>query len=151
MTRLRKELSSSIIIFVLSHQLYNQVEGELDFAKEVSKISGSVDLQLEKAAETPEEEDVGDLEGSADPEIQEEGVVEKGSKVSDVRNSLNEDGTLLANALDLRLGAVLENFLRKLQIIFIYHSEKAFKQHRKASLSFRRVGKHRKLKMFSVI
>ena len=68
-----------------------------------------MDLQLEKAAETPEEEDVGDLEGSADPEIQEEGVVEKGSKVSDVRNSLNEDGALLANALDLRLGAVLKN------------------------------------------
>lgn len=81
--------------------LFDQVEGELDFAKEVSKISGSVDLQLEKAAETPEKEYVEDLEGSADPEIQEE-ADEKGSKVSDVRNSLNEDGTLLANALDLR-------------------------------------------------
>ena len=69
-----------------------------------------MDLQLEKATQTPEEEDVGDLEGSGDLEIQEEGVVvEKGSKVSDVRNSLNEDGTLRANALDLRLGAVQKN------------------------------------------
>ena len=63
-----------------------------------------MDLQLKKAAETPEEEYVEDLEGSTDPEIQEE-ADEKGSKVSDVRNSLNEDGTLLANALDLRLEA----------------------------------------------
>ena len=109
LTRLRRELSFSIILFVLSHQLYHQVEGELDFAKEVSKISSSLNLQLEKAADMPEEEDVGNLEGSTDPEIQEEGVVEKGSKVSDVRNSLNEDGALLANALDLRLGAVLKN------------------------------------------
>ena len=93
----------------MSHQVYHQVEGELDFTKEVSKISSSLNLQLEKAADMPEEEDVGNLEGSTDPEIQEEGVVKKGSKVSDVRNSLNEDGALLANALDLRLGAVLKN------------------------------------------
>ena len=60
-----------------------------------------MDQQLEKAAE-----DAGaieDLEGST--EIEEE-AAGKGSKDSDVRNSLNEDGTLPANALDLRFKPV---------------------------------------------
>ena len=56
-----------------------------------------MDQQLEKAAENE------DLEGST--EIEEE-AAEKGSKDSDVRNSLNEDGTLPANALDLRFKPV---------------------------------------------
>ena len=56
-----------------------------------------MDQQLEKAAENAG--DIEDLEGST--EVEEE-LAEKGSKDSDVRNSLNEDGTLPANALDLR-------------------------------------------------
>ena len=56
-----------------------------------------MDQQLEKAAENE------DLEGST--EVEEE-LAEKGSKDSDVRNSLNEDGTLPANALDLRFKPV---------------------------------------------
>ena len=57
-----------------------------------------MDQQLEKAAG-----DIEDLEGST--EVEEE-LAEKGSKDSDVRNSLNEDGTLPANALDLRFKPV---------------------------------------------
>ena len=65
------------------------------FAEEISKISGSVDqlLLLEK--------DPVQAEVAKGPEIQEERDVKR-SRGSDVRNSLNEDGTLQANALDLR-------------------------------------------------
>ena len=59
--------------------------------------------QLEKAVEAGDVEDLEDLEdleGSTETQEIQEG---KGSKDSDVRNSLNEDGTLPANALDLRL------------------------------------------------
>ena len=75
-----------------------------------------MDQQLEKAAE-----DAGaieDLEGST--EIEEE-AAGKGSKDSDVRNSLNEDGTLPANALDLRfaLHCFRKGFQKlKLELIF---------------------------------
>ena len=67
----------------------------MDFAEEISKISGSVDqlLLLEK--------DPVQAEVAKGPEIQEERDVKR-SRGSDVRNSLNEDGTLQANALDLR-------------------------------------------------
>ena len=58
-----------------------------------------MDQQLGKAAGVG---DIEDFEGSTEiQEIEEEGTG-KGSKDSDVRNSLNEDGTLPANALDLR-------------------------------------------------
>ena len=67
----------------------------MDFAEEISKISGSVDqlLLLEK--------DPVQAEVAKGPEIQEERDVKR-SRGSDVRNSLNEDGKLQANALDLR-------------------------------------------------
>ena len=67
----------------------------MDFAEEISKISVSVDqlLLLEK--------DPVQAEVAKGPEIQEERDVKR-SRGSDVRNSLNEDGTLQANALDLR-------------------------------------------------
>ena len=71
----------------------------MDFAEEISKISGSVDqlLLLEKAAGR----DPVQAEVAKGPEIQEERDV-NWSRGSDVRNSLNEDGKLQANALDLR-------------------------------------------------
>ena len=67
----------------------------MDFAEEISKISDSVDqlLLLEK--------DPVQAEVAKGPEIQEERDVKR-SRGSHVRNSLNEDGTLQANALDLR-------------------------------------------------
>ena len=67
----------------------------MDFAEEISKISGSVDqlLLLEK--------DPVQAEVAKGPEIQEERDVKR-SRGSGVRNSLNEDGKLQANALDLR-------------------------------------------------
>ena len=89
-------------------KLSDQVEGELDFAKEVSKISDSVEQQLEKAAE--DVRDIESLEESTDQEIREE-EAGKGSKDLDVRNSLNEDGTLPVNALDLRLPVALNRKL----------------------------------------
>ena len=72
----------------------------MDFAEEISKISGSVDqlLLLEKDAGI---KDPVQAEVAKGPEIQEERDVKR-SRGSDVRNSLNEDGRLQANALDLR-------------------------------------------------
>ena len=69
-----------------------------------------MDQHLEEAVE---EVDVEDLEGSTD--IEEEGAG-KGSKDSDVRNSLNEDGTLPANALDLRSPAQASEMKLKLKL-----------------------------------
>ena len=71
----------------------------MDFVEEISKISDSVDqlLLLEKAAGR----DPVQAEVAKGPEIQEERDVKR-SRGSGVRNSLNEDGKLQANALDLR-------------------------------------------------
>ena len=85
----------------------SKVEGELDFANEVSKIEGETVNKIE------EEENTGVFEGSAkDTEKEEEEELkasEKGEKEfpggkidSDVRNSLNDDAILPSNALDLR-------------------------------------------------
>ena len=81
----------------------SKVEGELDFANEVSKIEGETVNKIE------EEEYTAVFEGSAkDTEEEEElKASEKfpGGKIdSDVGNSLNDDAVLPSNALDLRLG-----------------------------------------------
>ena len=82
----------------------SKVEGELDFANEVSKIEGETVNKIE------EEENTAVFEGSAkDTEEEEEEELKASEKFpggkidSDVRNSLNDDAVLPSNALDLRL------------------------------------------------
>ena len=85
-----------------------KVEGELDFANEVSRIEG------EAVNEKEEEENTGVFEGSArvteeeeeeELKASEKGQVESpGGKIDyEVSNSLNDDAVLPSNALDLRL------------------------------------------------
>ena len=85
-----------------------KVEGELDFANQVSRIQG------EAVKEEENEENTADFEGFAQVTEEEEeeelkasekGQVESpGGKLdSGVRNSLNDDALLPSNALDLRL------------------------------------------------
>ena len=95
----------------------SKVEGELDFANEVSKIEGETVNKIE------EEENTGVFEGSAKDTAKEEEEELKASEKgqvdflggrinSDVSNSLNDDAILPSNALDLRLGNKRIRFLR---------------------------------------
>ena len=84
-----------------------KVEGELDFANEVSKIEGETVNEKEDEEKTVFEGSAKDTEEEEEEELKasEKGQVEfPGGKIdSAVSNSLNDDAVLPSNALDLRL------------------------------------------------
>ena len=101
-------LKSNLTSRTLFFRPLTKVEGELDFANQVSRIQG------EAVKEEENEENTADFEGFAQVTEEEEeeelkasekGPVEfPGGKLdSDVSNSLNDDAVLPSNALDLRL------------------------------------------------
>ena len=99
-------MKSNLTSRTLFFQPLTKVEGELDFANEVSRIEG-------EAVNEKENEEITDVFEGSDTEEEEEeelkasekGRVEfPGGKIdSDVSNSLNDDAVLPSNALDLRL------------------------------------------------